>query len=266
MYGGLGVVFFLLVLYLQQVAGYDALQAGLATLPSTVVMFLLSKRFGGLADRHGPRLFMGLGPLVAALRARVADAHARRRRLPARRPARACCCSRSGLAATVAPLTAAVLADADEENAGIASGVNNAIARVASLMAIAAVGAVVASAFTSSIDASLAGVPLTPKAQSAVAQAKAQTFSQADTHGPAAARGRGRRERRAGRVGGGVPRRHGRSRRRSSRSAGCSAWSSSSIPRASCARRAAPAARSPGCRRSSPRCRTSGSRSRPESS
>ena len=66
MYGGLGVTFFILVLYLQEVAGYTALQAGLATLPTTLVMFTLSKRFGRLADRFGPRIFMGGGPLVAA--------------------------------------------------------------------------------------------------------------------------------------------------------------------------------------------------------
>src|SRR5207253_2467865 len=63
MYGGLGITFFLLVLYLQEVAGYSALAAGFALLPSTIVMFLLSKRMGRLADRFGPRLFMGLGPL-----------------------------------------------------------------------------------------------------------------------------------------------------------------------------------------------------------
>ena len=62
MYGGLGVTFFFLVLFLQQVAGYDALQAGLATMPTTLVMFSLSKRAGRLADRFGPRLFMGCGP------------------------------------------------------------------------------------------------------------------------------------------------------------------------------------------------------------
>ena len=59
MYGGLSIAFFLLVLFLQQVAGYGALKAGLATLPSTIVMFLSSKRFGALADRFGPRRFMG---------------------------------------------------------------------------------------------------------------------------------------------------------------------------------------------------------------
>ena len=67
MYGGLGITFFLLVLFLQEVAGYSALDAGFALMPSTIVMFLLSKRMGRLADRYGPRLFMGLGPLTAAV-------------------------------------------------------------------------------------------------------------------------------------------------------------------------------------------------------
>src|SRR4051812_43781939 len=66
MYGGLGVVFFLLVLYLQQVAGFSALAAGATNLPLVLLMFALSARFGALADRHGPRFFMGVGPLVAA--------------------------------------------------------------------------------------------------------------------------------------------------------------------------------------------------------
>ena len=73
LYGGLSALFFFLVLYLQQVAGYEALQAGLATIPATIVMFLLSRRAGALADRYGPRLFMGVGPMVAAhVRGRVA--------------------------------------------------------------------------------------------------------------------------------------------------------------------------------------------------
>ena len=71
---------------------------------------------------------------------------------------------------TVAPLTATVLADADEHNAGIASGVNNAIARVAGLLAIAALGAVVAAPFGASIDERLAGRPLPPGAQRVVAR------------------------------------------------------------------------------------------------
>src|SRR5207302_7900743 len=65
LYGGLSVLFFFLVLYLQQVAGYSPLQSGLALLPESVVMFALSSRFGALADRFGPRLFMGAGPMIA---------------------------------------------------------------------------------------------------------------------------------------------------------------------------------------------------------
>ncbi len=66
MYAGLAILFFFLILFLQQIGGYTPLQSGLATLPVTVVMFLLSRRFGALADRFGPRFFMGAGPLVAA--------------------------------------------------------------------------------------------------------------------------------------------------------------------------------------------------------
>jgi EmrB/QacA subfamily drug resistance transporter len=142
-YGGLGVTFFVLVLFLQQVAGYEAIEAGLATLPTTAVMFLLSRRFGALADRHGPRLFMGLGPLGCAAGALMLlvfvdeDASFFADVLPGM------LLFALGLSVAVAPLTAAILADADEENAGIASGVNNAVARVASLLAVAAVGAII---------------------------------------------------------------------------------------------------------------------------
>ena len=66
MYAGLAILFFFLVLFLQQIGGYTPLQSGLATLPATLVMFALSRRFGALADRFGPRFFMGAGPLVAA--------------------------------------------------------------------------------------------------------------------------------------------------------------------------------------------------------
>ena len=66
MYAGIAILFFYLVIYLQEVAGYSALKSGLTTLPVTIVMFALSRRFGALADRLGPRLFMGAGPLIAA--------------------------------------------------------------------------------------------------------------------------------------------------------------------------------------------------------
>jgi precorrin isomerase len=85
-----------------------------------------------------------------------------------------------GLAATVAPLTATVLADADESNAGIASGVNNAIARVASLLCVAALGAVVAAQASSSLDSGLAGRHLDARAAAMVAQARHATLARVD--------------------------------------------------------------------------------------
>jgi hypothetical protein len=82
-----------------------------------------------------------------------------------------------GLSSTVAPLTAAVLSDAEESNAGIASGVNNAVARVAGLIAIAAVGAVISASFTSSLNQRLSGVRLSAPARAALAQARGQTLA-----------------------------------------------------------------------------------------
>jgi predicted MFS family arabinose efflux permease len=141
-YGGLGLLFFVLVVFLQQTAGYTALEAGAATIPTTVVLFRLAKRFGALADRHGPRLFMAAGPLVAAmgviyLLAMVDETPAFLRDVLPGTTIFAL-----GLAIVVAPLTAAVLADAGQGSAGIASGVNNAVARIAGLLATAAIGTV----------------------------------------------------------------------------------------------------------------------------
>jgi EmrB/QacA subfamily drug resistance transporter len=143
MYAGLGILFFFLVIFLQQVAGYSALESGLATLPVTVVMFLTSRRFGALADRYGPRFFIGPGPLVSCagilllLRTGL-DTSYLTDVLPAM------LVFAFGLALTVSPLVATVLADADERDAGIASAVNNAVARVAGLMGVSVVGVVVA--------------------------------------------------------------------------------------------------------------------------
>lgn len=145
MYGGLSILIFFLVIFLQQVAGYSALRSGLTTLPVTVVMFFLSSRFGALSSRLGPRLFMGGGPLVAAagvlwlLRAGLQTSY-----VGVVFPA--LLLFGLGLSMTVAPLTTTVLAEADESDAGIASAINNAVARVAGLVGIGAVGVVVAHA------------------------------------------------------------------------------------------------------------------------
>jgi EmrB/QacA subfamily drug resistance transporter len=143
MYAGLAILFFFLVIFLQQVAGYSALRSGLTTLPVTLVVFALSRRFGALADRFGPRFFMGAGPLVSAagillfLRTGLHTSF-----LSDLLPA--LLVFSVGLSMTVAPLTAAVLADADETDAGIASAINNAVARVAALVGVSVIGVVVA--------------------------------------------------------------------------------------------------------------------------
>ena len=137
-YGGLGVAFFLLGLVLQTALGYSPLAAGAATLPITLLMLVLSARAGRLAQRIGPRWPLTLGPLVVAaglllyLRVEPGASYAGVV-LPA------VLVFGAGLALTVAPLTATVLAAADEAHAGIASGVNNAVARSAQLLAVAAV-------------------------------------------------------------------------------------------------------------------------------
>jgi MFS family permease len=107
-------------------------------------MFVLSRRFGALADRYGARLFMGGGPLVSAagillLLATGMETSYVRDLLPA------LLVFAVGLSLTVAPLTATVLADADEHDAGIASAVNNAVARVAGLVGVSVVGVLIAS-------------------------------------------------------------------------------------------------------------------------
>jgi MFS family permease len=138
------ILFFFLTIFLQEVAGYTALESGLATLPVTLTMFALSRRFGALADRHGPRLFMAAGPVIASfgilllLRTGLDTTYATDV-LPG------VLVFALGLSLTVAPLVATVLADADESDAGIASAINNAVARVAGLIGVSIVGVVVAS-------------------------------------------------------------------------------------------------------------------------
>jgi hypothetical protein len=154
-YAGLGASTFFVALFLQQVAGYSALAAGLALLPITLMLISLSRRFGELSARVGPRLLMSAGPLVGGVGllgfARL-DEHADY--LTGVLPAGLV--FGLGLAMTVAPLTATVLEAADRSYAGIASGVNNAVARVASLLAIAAVGAVVTAQLHAGLDGRVA--------------------------------------------------------------------------------------------------------------
>jgi len=136
-YGAFGGLLFLLVLQLQVVAGFSPVAAGSALLPVTVFMLALSARSGALAQRIGPRWLMTAGitgvAIGMALMSRV-GVHASYLAdvLPA------VVVFGLGLSLTVAPLTATVLASADVRHAGVASGVNNAVARAAGLVAVAA--------------------------------------------------------------------------------------------------------------------------------
>jgi EmrB/QacA subfamily drug resistance transporter len=136
-YAALSGQSFFLAVTLQNVAGYDALQTGLATLPATVLMLLLSARSGELATRIGPRLQLTLGPLIAAvgvilLRGIGPDTSYVTDVLPG------VLLFGLGLVILVAPLTTAVLGAVEMQHSGIASGVNNAAARAGALLAIAA--------------------------------------------------------------------------------------------------------------------------------
>ena len=128
MYGGIGLLGFFVTIYLQQVAGWSALQSGVTGLIPTVVMFFLSARMGRLADKYGPRPFLTVGPLLVAAGFALMERYGTTvsfltEVLPA------LLVFSFGLALTVSPLTATVLADASEMDAGIASAVNNAIAQ-----------------------------------------------------------------------------------------------------------------------------------------
>ena len=137
-YGALGAAFFLLPIELQIVAGFSPIASGAALVPMTVVMLLLSKRAGRLAARIGPRLPMGLGPIGAAagllLLLRIGpDADYVTDVLPG------VIVFALGMSLTVAPLNVTVLGAAGEARAGVASAVNNAVARVAGLLAVATI-------------------------------------------------------------------------------------------------------------------------------
>jgi len=141
-YAALSVGTFLVTVFLQQVWQFSAVMAGLAMLPVTVLMFALSSRFGALAGRFGPRLFMGVGPIVAGcgflFMLLAGSEHAYWSHIfPG------VILFGIGLSITVAPLTAAVLGAIQPQQAGIGSAVNNAVARVAGLVGVAAIGIVI---------------------------------------------------------------------------------------------------------------------------
>jgi EmrB/QacA subfamily drug resistance transporter len=141
-YAALGGAFFLLAVELQTALGYSALEAGAALLPVTLLMLVLSSPAGALAQRVGPKLPMALGPIgVAAGLLLWMRVDAGSSYVGAVLPGAVV--FGLGLSLTVAPLTATIMASADDEHLGVASGVNNAVARVAGLLAVALLPAVV---------------------------------------------------------------------------------------------------------------------------
>jgi EmrB/QacA subfamily drug resistance transporter len=181
-YAALGVFFFFLILFLQQVAGYSPLRSGLSVLPATIVMFMFSRRVGRLSARYGSRVFMSVGPLIAsgglllALRIGRSPGYFSEL-LPA------VGVFAIGLTMTVAPLTTTVLAGVESQGAGIASAVNNAVARVAGLLGTAGVGALVAAHFGATFHAQLGAVTLGRAGRATVAAAERLVLGRPSVHG-----------------------------------------------------------------------------------
>ncbi|MEO1061008.1 MAG: MFS transporter [Actinomycetota bacterium] len=142
LYGGMGVVFFLLTVNLQVVGGWSALEAGSAMLPVTVLMLLFSSRAGALAKRIGPRIPLTVGPLLIAggmvLLSRIGESPNWLTDV-----APGAIVFGGGLALSVAPVTATVLASVPDDQMGAASGVNNAVSRTGGLLTVAGVPALV---------------------------------------------------------------------------------------------------------------------------
>lgn len=147
-YGALSLGGFLITVFLQEVAGFSATAAGLAFLPMTLISIALSSFFGALAGKYGPRLFMGLGPIVGGIGYLLLmfgigdDVNYWTQVLPG------VVVFALGLTMTVAPLTAAILGSIPAEESGIGSAINNAISRIAGLIAIAFVGVILGSQLT----------------------------------------------------------------------------------------------------------------------
>jgi EmrB/QacA subfamily drug resistance transporter len=139
MYGGLSGFMFALVIFMQTKLHYSSLKAGLSMLPVGLLMFIFAGRIGKLSARFGPRLFMAIGPVCSAIGIgylyflKPGDAYIRSV-LPG------ILVFAVGLVLTVAPLTTTVMTSVNESNSGIASGINNAVSRVAGLMVIALLG------------------------------------------------------------------------------------------------------------------------------
>jgi EmrB/QacA subfamily drug resistance transporter len=161
LYGALGIFFFLFPLNLIQVQGYSATATGAAILPLILLMFFLSRWSGGLVARYGPTIPLLVGPLIAGLgfamfaMASIGESYWRIF-FPAM------IILGFGMAVTVAPLTTVVMNSVSQDRVGTASGINNAVARVAGVLAVAVLGVVILKAFSVRLNQSLAQLVLSP--------------------------------------------------------------------------------------------------------
>jgi EmrB/QacA subfamily drug resistance transporter len=161
LYAALGIFFFLVPMDLIQVQHYSATAAGAASLPLLLLMFLVSRWSGGLVARYGPRGPLVVGPIITAagflfFAAPSVGGSYWRMFFPA------FVVLGFGLVISVAPLTTVVMDSVDQNRSGAASGINNAVARVASLLAIAVLGVVMVRAFSSNLNPNLQDLPIPP--------------------------------------------------------------------------------------------------------